>query len=111
MDNKLITETQIKSILSNILNEQTSKVTRQEFNRVQFKIEELQNSLNETIKELRKLEDSVPTGLKTISNGRVSGISTNLTNAQKMLSQLKEKIRNQKKMISNQQIEEKKKQS
>lgn len=109
MDNKLINEEEVKSILANILNEETSKVSRYEFSRVQFKIDELQNSMNETIKELRKLEDSIPTGLKTLTNGRVSGISSNLNNAQKMLSQLKDKVRQHKKSIYTQQVDEKKK--
>jgi hypothetical protein len=67
--------------------------------------------MNETIKELRKLEDSIPSGLKTVTNGRVSGISSSLSNAQKMLSQLKDKVRQHKRTIYAQQIEEKKKQS
>ena len=109
MKSNLISEEQIKSVLDKILSEETSKVSRQEFSRVQFKIEELQNSLNETIKELRKLEDSVPNGLKGVANGRVNGIGKNLTDAQKLLSQLKEKIKNHKRTIYTNQIEEKKK--
>jgi hypothetical protein len=109
MENKLINEDNVKIILTNILNEEASKVSRYEFSRVQFKIEELQNSMNETIKELRKLEDSIPSGLKTLSNGRVLSISSNLNNAQKMLSQFKEKVKQHKKSIYNQQVDEKKK--
>jgi predicted nucleic acid-binding Zn-ribbon protein len=86
-----------------------SKVKREEFARVQFKIDELQNSLNETVKELRKLQDSIPGGLKTISNGRLSGISQNLSSAQKLILQLKDKIKQHKKSLYAQQIEEKKK--
>jgi hypothetical protein len=37
--------------------------------------------LNETVKEFRKLQDSIPGGLKTLSNGRVSGIGSSLANA------------------------------
>jgi flagellar biosynthesis chaperone FliJ len=105
MNNNLITENTVKSILNKILNEETSKVKRDDFSRVQFKIEELQNSLNETIKELRKLEDSIPSGLKTISNGRIVGISNNFGNAQKLISQLKEKIKQHKKTTYKQQVE------
>jgi flagellar biosynthesis chaperone FliJ len=72
-------------------------------------MEELQNSLNETLKEFRKLEDSIPGGLKTISNGRISGISQNLTNAQKLIVQLKDKIKQHKKSTYTQQVDEKKK--
>ena len=109
MENKVISETVVKSVLDRILNEETSKVKREEFNRVQFKIEELQNSLNETIKEFRKLEDSIPGGLKNVCNGRISGISNNLTNTQKLIIQLKEKIKQHKRSVYSQQVEEKKK--
>lgn len=109
MENKIISENVVKSVLDKILNEETSKVKRDEFNRVQFKIEELQNSLNETIKEFRKLQDSIPNGLKTISNGRVSGISNGLVNAQKLIVQLKEKIKQHKRTTYSQQVDEKKK--
>lgn len=109
MKGRLISEETVKKVLNDLLNEETSKVNRQEYNRIQYKIEELQNSLSETIKEFRKLEDSVPEGLKTLSNGRVSTISTNLSNTQKILSQLKEKIRQHKKNSFSQQVDEKKK--
>jgi flagellar biosynthesis chaperone FliJ len=109
MENKIISEDQIKNVLKDILNEELSKVNRQEFAKVQFKIEELQNSLNETMKELRKLEDSIPSSLKTVTNGRISGISTNLSNTQKLIGQLKEKIKQYKKSLYSQQVDEKKK--
>lgn len=109
MENKIISENTVKEVLNSLLKEEVSKVRREEFNRVQFKIDELQNSLNETYKELRKLEDSVPGGLKTVCGGRISGISTNLSNAQKLLTQLKDKIRQHKKSLYSQQVDEKKK--
>ena len=109
MEKQIITENQIKDILDKVLMEQTSKVSRNEFSRVQFKIEELQNSLNETVKELRKLEDSIPGGLQTLTKSRVSVISSNLTNSQKILSILKDKVRQYKRSLYAQNIEEKKK--
>ncbi len=109
MEKNIISENQVKEVLNRLLNEQASKVSRQEFSRVQFKIDELQNSLNETIKELRKLEDAIPSGLKTVTNGRINGISMGLSNSQKMLTQLKDKVRQQKKSVYSQHIEEKKK--
>ena len=109
MEKQIITENQVKDILDKVLMEQTSKVSRNEFSRVQFKIEELQNSLNETVKELRKLEDSIPSGLQTLTKSRVSMISSNLTNSQKLLSIVKDKIRNYKRSLYSQPIEEKKK--
>lgn len=109
MENKIISENVVKSVIDRLLNEETSKVKREDFNRVQFKIEELQNSLNDTIRELRKLEDCIPGGLKTVSNGRINGISNNLTGAQKLITQLKEKIRQHKRSLFSQSIEEKKK--
>ena len=109
MENKTnISEELVKNLLSSILNEEVSKVKRDDFSRVQYKIEELQNSLGETVKELRKLQDSIPSGLKTITNGRVSGISSSLSNAQKLVIQLKDKVRQKKRTIYQQQVEERK---
>jgi hypothetical protein len=109
MEKQIITENQVKDILDKVIMEQTSKVSRNEFSRVQFKIEELQNSLNETVKELRKLEDSIPGGLQTLTKSRVSMISSNLINSQKILSILKDKVRQYKRSLYAQSIEEKKK--
>lgn len=109
MENKIISENRVKEVILQILNEDTSKVKREEYAKVQFKVEELQNSLNETLKEFRKLEDSIPNGLKTISNGRITGISQNLTNAQKLIVQLKDKVKQHKKSTYSQQVDEKKK--
>ena len=105
----ILTEEKVREVLNNVLNEQLSKVRREEYARVQFKIEELENSLHETMKEFRKLESSLPDGLKTVSNGRISGISSNLSNVQKLISQLKEKIRQHKRNSMSQQVDEKKK--
>lgn len=109
MEKKIILENEVKKAIFQVLSEETSKVRREDFNRVQFKIEELQNSLNETMKELRKLEDCVPGGLKTLCSNRISGISSNLSQSHKLLSQLKEKVRQHKKSLYTQPIEEKKK--
>lgn len=108
MESKIISEIKVNEVLQQILSEETSKVKREDFSRVQFKIEELQNSLNETIKELRKLEDSIPNGLKTICNGRISSVSNNLSNSQKLIVQLKDKVKQYKKSTIAQQVIEKK---
>jgi len=109
MENKVISEEIVKSVIDMVISEEISKVRREEFNKVQYKIEELQNSLNETMKEFRKLQDSIPNGLKTLTNGRISSISDYLFNSQKLISQLKEKIRQHKRKLYSQQVEEKKK--
>jgi flagellar biosynthesis chaperone FliJ len=109
MEKNIISERRVNEVLLQILSEETSKVKRDDFARVQFKIEELQNSLSETMKEFRKLEDSIPNGLKTVSNGRVSGISSSLSNAQKLITQLKDKIKQHKRSSFTQQVDEKKK--
>jgi hypothetical protein len=108
MENNILNEDTIKEVLDKVILEQMSKVSRQDFSRVQFKIEELQNSLNETAKELRKLEESVPSGLKNITNARVNGMKIGLSNSQKLLQQLKDKIRQYKKSLYSQPIQEKK---
>jgi hypothetical protein len=110
METPILNENHIKEVIGRILIEESSKVSRYEFSKIQFKIEELQNSLNETVKELRKLQDSTPSGLKTILGGRVSSISSNLSNSQKLVSQLKDKVKQHKRSIYSQQpIDEKKK--
>jgi len=108
MENNILNEDTIKEVLDKVILEHVSKVSRQDFSRVQFKIEELQNSLNETVKELRKLEESVPSGLKNMTNGRVNGMRIGLSNSQKLLQQLKDKIRQYKKSLYSQPIQEKK---
>lgn len=109
MEKSMILENDVKKAIFQVLSEETSKVRREDFNRLQFKIEELQNSLNETMKELRKLEDCVPNGLKTLCDNRISGISSNLSQSHKLLTQLKDKVRQHKKSLYTQQVEEKKK--
>jgi len=109
MEKNIISENLVKEAVDKVLFEQMSKVSRQDFSRVQFKIEELQNSLGETVKELRKLEDFIPSGLKSTSNARISGITVSLSNAQKLLTQLKDKVRQYKKSIYSQSLDEKKK--
>lgn len=109
MEKNIISENDVKRILDEILNEEVSKVKREDYNRTQYKIEELQNSLSETIKEFRKLQESIPEGLKSVANGRINGISSNLMNAQDLISQLKNKIKKHKKSIYTQQVDEKKK--
>ncbi len=109
MEKNIISENDIKRVLDQILNEEVSKVKREDYNRTQYKIEELENSLSETIKEFRKLQESIPEGLKSVANGRINGISSNLTSAQDLISQLKNKIKKHKKSIYTQQVDEKKK--
>ncbi len=109
MEKNIILEDIIKNKIFEVLNEETSKVRRDDYAKMQYKIEELQNSLNETMREFRKMEDALPDGLKTVANGRISGISSNLTSAQKLISQLKDKIRQHKRATYTQQVEEKKK--
>ena len=77
MKRGIISENDIKNALFSILNEEVSKVKREDYARTQYKIEELQNSLNEAIKDFRKLEETLPEGLKTVANGRISSISNN----------------------------------
>ena len=108
MQNNLISENDIKNVLSKILNEETSKVKREDYNRVQYKIEELQNSLSETVKELRKLESCIPNGLDLVTKNRLTGVSSNLLGAQKLLINLKDKLRKHKKSTYTQPVVEKK---
>ena len=91
MDKNIISEEVVKTILEKVLTEETMKVKREEYNRIQFKIDELNSSLGETIKELRKLQDAIPGGLKGVMSGKVKNLSNNLHNSQKIITQLKDK--------------------
>jgi hypothetical protein len=105
----MIKENQVNDILQKILTEEVSKVSRQDFSKVQFKIDELENSLIDTMKELRKLNESIPSGLVSLTKNRISSIYTNLDNSQKLIRVLKDKVRNYKRSLYAQSIEEKKK--
>jgi hypothetical protein len=107
MENKNITEEQIKEVLSKILNEE--KVSRDQYTKVRFKLEDLSQSLNETIKELRKVQDSLPLKLKGSIGGKLSTLDSSFSSAQKTISILKEKVRQLKRSEYAQQVVEKKK--
>ena len=109
MENNIISENTIKTVLDKILNEEAVKLKREEYNKVQFKIDELTSSLNETIKELRKLQDAIPGGLKGVMVSKVTNISNILSTTQKLITQLKEKVKNYKRTAFTQQVEERKK--
>lgn len=108
MESNKINENTVLGILRNILSEEVSKVNRNDYNRVQFKMDELESQLSETIKELRQLQDSIPDGLKTVTNGRIKIISDNLTTAHSALKVLKDKVKIHKKSLNQTQTEDKK---
>lgn len=99
MEKVIITEEQVKEVLNNLLAEQMKKVSRQDFSRTQFKIEELQNSLNETLKDFGKLRASVPAGLETPTKSRIASIGNHLFAAQTELNKLKSGVYNHKKKM------------
>ena len=96
MEKIIVTEEQVKKILDSLLSEQVKRISRQEFSRTQFKIEELQNSLNETLKDYRKLHASLPTGLQSITKSKLISIGNYLGQAQGEINKLKEGITNYK---------------
>jgi hypothetical protein len=108
MGKNMIFENVVKTTLEKFILEEAAKVKREDYNKVQFKIDELNSSLSETIKELRKLEDSIPSGLSGVMLGKINTISTNLNNSQKIIQQVKDKIKHHKKISFKQQVEEKK---
>jgi esterase/lipase len=107
MLNKEIEEKTILKFLNQILLEETSKVSRNDYGRIQYKMDELESQIMETIKEFRKLEDTIPDGLKTISNGRMKSIYGSLIESHNTLKVLKTKIKNHKKMTYQQSVDEK----
>ena len=50
MINKILNEEMVIEVIKNILEEETSKVNRNDYGKVQFKMEELENQLIDTIK-------------------------------------------------------------
>jgi hypothetical protein len=99
MEKIVITEDLVKRALENILAEDMTKVSRYDFSRTQFQIDELQNSLNETIKEFRKLQNSVPVGLQPVTKSKISSIALSLGNIQKDVSKIKENVRMYKRKV------------
>jgi flagellar biosynthesis chaperone FliJ len=108
MKKVLLTESQIKKVISDVLNESNNKVSRHDFSKVQFKLDDLNGTIQDAQKELRKLEDSVPNGLKNITNKKINEITTNLSNVKTLITSLKSKIYQIKKQNYSQPLEEKK---
>lgn len=104
MNKIIISETQIKKILNTILIEEISKVKREEFTRIQFKTEDLDNALSDTIRELEKLKSSIPDSLDVITKNKLSIISSNIYNSKKCLTQLKNKVKDYKKNLYSKKI-------
>jgi uncharacterized protein (UPF0216 family) len=104
-----INEEYIMETIRKVISEETSKVNRNDYNKVQFKIDELESQLAETVKELRKVQDCIPEGLRTISSSRLGSIASNLNDANKTLKVLKNKIKDHKRGTYQQQVDEKKK--
>lgn len=104
MEKVIVTEEQVKEVLNKLLSEQMKKVSRQDFSRTQFKIEELQNSINETLKEFSKLQSNIPVGLQSATKSRVASIGSHLTAAQMEIDKLKVVINNYKKKIYSRQF-------
>lgn len=102
MKKSTITEDQVKEVLDKILNEEVSKVTKYDFSRTQFKIEELQNSLNETLKDFHKLQESLPDGLKNVTKKRMLLISQYLIGVQGNIMKLKDVVKTHKKKLYSQ---------
>lgn len=101
MENSFITEEQVKIAMDKVLNEEKSRVSRMEYGRVLFKIEELENSLRETSNELRKLQSLIPRGLKNTADKKISVISNYMTACQNTIFQLKDKVRQHKRASLN----------
>lgn len=92
MEKILITEKQVKKILDALLSEEVKKVSRQDFNRTQFKIEELQNSLNEAMSDFRKLYTTLPSGLDSVAKPTLVSIARNLEMTRRNINKLKDDV-------------------
>ena len=103
MEKVVITEDQVKKVLDNLLSEEMKKVSRQDFSRTQFKIEELQNSLNETLKDYRKLHATLPAGLQGVTRAKLISIGNHLSQTQGEITKLKEGVTNYKRKMHSRQ--------
>ena len=104
MKNNIITEEDVISVLNKVLLDESTKIKREEFSRVQYKLDELNNSLVDIIREIRKLEDSTPLGLRKVMNGGITSIYSGLYNAEKRLILLIESVRQYKRNLYSRQI-------
>jgi hypothetical protein len=91
-----INEEYVLQLVRNVISEETQKVSRNDYNKIQYKIEELENSLMETLKELRKVNDATPEGLRVISDKRIKSIEGCLNDAHTTIKTLKSKIKDHK---------------
>lgn len=99
MKKVIITEDQVKKVLDDVLTENVKRIPRQDISRTQFKIEELQNSINESLKDFVKLQNSVPEGLRGTTNHKLLAIGSALTNAQMEVIRLKNGVQSYKKKM------------
>ena len=95
----IITEEQIKNILESVLEEQNSKITSKDINKIDFKIDEFVSSLNETIREFKQLKDAIPMGLVKPTNQKINLISLNLNLIYGNVIDLKSKLLEMKKQL------------
>lgn len=113
MDKKQISEEKILEVISQVLNEEVSKIKREDYTRLLYRIDDFEKSLSELMKEFHKIDGSTPTGLKYLCKDKMTKINNNLIFSQRLLSQLKDKIWQKRRQQSSQQnisqIEEKKK--
>lgn len=84
------------------------RVSRNDYNKIQYKIEELENCLIETKKELRKVVEATPHGLKAISDKRLKSVQSSLDDAHKVISQIQSKIKEHKRQSFQSQNQESK---
>lgn len=113
MEKNQITEEKIREVLSHIIEEEVSKIKREDFARLLYKLDDFERSLVELMREFHKIDNSTPTSLKFICRDKTSLINNNLLMTHKQVIQLKEKIKLKRKRQANndsiQQITEKKK--
>lgn len=91
-----INEEVIQSFILNVLNEETKKITRQDYQRAQFKIDELMSSLRESIKEINKLNEQLPIGLRVIAKNKMTKLSSSLEDAKQATYELSAKLKEHK---------------
>lgn len=86
-----------KEILNEMVIEESKKIKREDFNRILFKIEEIEKSVFEIEKDIEKMENIIPFILKSTTAPKINLMKNNLLGFQRGLFDLKIKINKLKK--------------
>ena len=87
-----INEEMIQSMILTVINEEAMKVSRADYNKVQFRLDELMSTLSEMEKELRKLSDQMPTALMVVTKKKINSINDCLVKSKDEIGYIRNKV-------------------